>query len=288
MKQMSANFKQRLIVSLLSICVLIATIYLSTLGIFKLVFLVLAAAMIGAALWEFYHLAKLKGYAPLMWTGIILSLLYVVAIFLSTQTKMASQFPLAALGAMLLIPFLYYLGKGRDPFINLAVTFFGFFYLTLPLSCLIYVNYFFPPEASEDGRWWLFYLIAVTKMTDIGAYCFGKLFGKHQLTPYISPKKTWEGALGGVAAAVVMSIGFYVFNLFFRNSADFSFFQSLWMGVLLSILAQLGDLTESLLKRDLGAKDSNQLPGLGGILDMLDSLVFTIPFLYIFLKMAYT
>jgi phosphatidate cytidylyltransferase len=287
MKKMSSNFKQRLTASTLGILLLFAAIYFSMVGIFKIFFVLLVAAMIGTALWEFYHIAKAKGYAPLNKIGIIFTILYVFAIFISTQIPHTEVLPLIVMGLTLLASFLYYFIKGFDPFVNLAITLFGIFYLTLPLSFILSINYFFPVESIHDGRWWVFYLIAVTKMTDIGAYFFGKLFGSHPLTPYISPRKTWEGAIGGLFTALATSLIFYGIPILTQSNPLLTLGQSLFLGFGISLLAQFGDLAESLLKRDLGVKDSNQLPGLGGILDILDSLVFTIPFVYIFLKMTY-
>jgi phosphatidate cytidylyltransferase len=156
--------------------------------------------------------------------------------------------------------------------------------LTLPISCALRINYFFPTHALEDGRLWLAYVLLVTKMTDIGAYFCGKIFGKNKLAPSISPKKTVEGALGGLGAALLTSL---IFAFFASHFAPFhmTFLQSIWIGITMSILAQLGDLSESLLKRDAGVKDSSHLPGLGGMLDIVDSLVFTLPLMYLLLKM---
>ena len=167
---------------------------------------------------------------------------------------------------------------------NLAITLFGIIYLTLPISCALRINYFFPEQAAQDGRLWLAYVLLVTKMTDIGAYFCGKTLGKNKLAPSISPKKTIEGALGGLGAALITSL---IFTLLASTLTIFpmSFLQSIWIGIAMSVLAQLGDLSESLLKRDAGVKDSSHLPGLGGMLDIVDSLIFTLPLMYLLLKM---
>lgn len=287
MRRLSTNFKQRLIASALGIVLLFAAIYFSTYGLFSLFFVAIVAAIIGIALWEFYHIAKLSDYAPLNYVGIVFSVLYVFSIYLTTQLSPSSTLPFIVMGLALLTSFAYYFVKGNDPFINLAITFFGLFYLTIPLSSIVNINYFFHNEAHYDGRWWVFYLIVVTKTTDIGAYFFGKLFGKHPLTPYISPKKTWEGATGGLITALIASVLFYLLPTLAEKTPLLTLGQSLGLGVGISLLAQFGDLAESLLKRDLRVKDSNHLPGLGGILDIVDSLVFTIPFLYLFLRINY-
>lgn len=284
MKRLSANFKDRLIASVLGIIILLAAIYFSNSGFLSLFFLSIVAGSIGTALWEFYNIAKARGYAPLNGIGILFSIFYVFSIYLSTQIPSAFALPIIVIGLALISGFLSYFVKGTDPFINLAITFFGIIYLTLPLSFIVNINYFFPKGTPYDGRWWVFFLITITKMTDIGAYFFGKLIGSHPLTPYISPKKTWEGAVGGLLTAAIASFLFYLIPHFTSGASFLSLGEALSLGIGISLLAQFGDLAESLLKRDLGVKDSNHLPGLGGILDILDSLVFTIPFVYLFLK----
>jgi phosphatidate cytidylyltransferase len=128
----------------------------------------------------------------------------------------------------------------------------------------------------------------MTFITNASAYFFGKSLGKNKLAPYISPKKTWEGAIGGFCIALIASMGFHVLANLPNNPIpiSLSFWESIFLGGILSFLAQLGDLAESLLKRDVGVKDSSHIPGVGGILDIVDSLVFTSPALYLYLKMS--
>jgi phosphatidate cytidylyltransferase len=136
-----------------------------------------------------------------------------------------------------------------------------------------------------DGRWWLVYLLVVTKITDIGAYFIGRLWGKRRLAPVLSPKKTIEGAFGGFICAILGSLAMvYIGQEFAGKSFPLHPSDALWLGIVIGIFGQIGDLAESLLKRDAAAKDSNTLPGLGGILDMLDSLIFTAPIVYFYLR----
>lgn len=274
--KISQNLQQRLWMSLIGIIVLFIALYYSYHPLLKPLFIALCTLLICSSLWEFYRIAKAKGYQPLSKIGILATACYVFAVSVEVFVPGLKMLPVAVLGVTLLAAFLYYFIKGADPFVNLALTLFGLFYLTLPLTCVLYINYLFP-----EGRWWVIYTIAVTKITDIGAYVCGKLFGNHRMTPYISPKKTWEGALGGFLAALLTSV---LMNQLTPLNMDLSI--SLVIGAFVSGLAQFGDLAESLLKRDVGVKDSNQLPGLGGVLDILDSLVFTIPFIYLFLQFS--
>jgi phosphatidate cytidylyltransferase len=282
-----SHLKQRVAMSLIALIFILFAIGLSLQPFFKPFFVIIVAAIVGGAIWEYCQIAKSKGLRPLDTLAIVVSTLFIMGVALATQYDGAHVWPQMVLGAGLLSFFLYYFIKGHDPFVNLAVTTFSLAYLAIPLSCLIGVNYFFSEEDTQDGRWWLTYLIAVTKMTDVGGYFFGKKFGGTKLAPYISPKKTWAGTYGGLAVAVATSVLFYVLlNLFFDPPPmNLTFWQSIVLGVLIGVVAQLGDLSESLLKRDVGVKDSSHLPGLGGVLDIVDSLVFTAPLVYIFLQM---
>jgi phosphatidate cytidylyltransferase len=285
--QRLTNLQQRLVVSSVGVICLLVSISLSHGPLFRFIFAGLCAAVIGSALWEYYQIARMKGWQPLLKIGLIGSTLYVGAIFLRTQYPLMSMLPYIALGMTLMAAFVYYFIKGSDPFMNLAITLFGILYLTIPLSCVIEINYFPDPAIVNDGRWCLLYLLLVTKITDTGAFFVGKRIGRRQLSPYISPKKTWEGAFGGLCSAIAVSLCFYlIFTLFFDVPPfTLTLGQSIWLAILLSITAQFGDLAESLLKRDVGVKDSSDLPGLGGFLDTVDSLVFTAPLLAIFLYM---
>ena len=127
------------------------------------------------------------------------------------------------------------------------------------------------------------YLVAVTKMGDIGAYTFGSLSakvlpgGNHKLSRYVSPKKSWEGLLGGCVFCIITSLIF----LLCSKSLQFGWIQGILFGVVAAVFGLLGDLSESLLKRAAGVKDSGKLPGLGGVLDVLDSLLPMGPILYL-------
>lgn len=275
-------FIQRLIMSFILVTLLLAAIYFSYTPYLCPLFLLLAAVLIGGAVIEYYRIAEAKGFQPLQWIGLIGTVAFIGASYLATQEWRHWMLPEITVGVILMVSFGYYFMQGSSPFINLAITLFGIAYLTIPLSFAVRINYFFPPGAVEDGRLWLLYLLLVTKMTDVGAYFTGKQWGRHKLAPAISPNKTWEGAVGGLICAIATSLVLAAFlpPQYFHLSLT----AALILGAVLSIVAQYGDLAESLLKRDGGVKDSSALPGLGGLLDVVDSLVFTAPLLYIFLK----
>ena len=287
MFQQMSHFKQRLIVGLSVLVFLLITIYLSAYPFFRPLFALIGASIIASAVWEYYQIAKAKGFQPLESLGITCTVAYVLAVFLNTQTQSAHYFPEIILLLMLMSAFVVYFIKGANPFLNISITLFAFIYLTIPLSCLIAINYFDSPAHPQDGRWWLLYLILVTKMTDTGGYFCGKIWGEHKMAPFISPGKTWEGAIGGFIGSLAASLMIYgIVNYWLDSPIQLGLTQSFLLGSLISIVAQFGDLAESLLKRDVGVKDSNQLPGLGGVLDIVDSLIFTAPLLYLFLNIV--
>lgn len=285
--QSMSNFTQRLIVGSLSTILMFLAIYLSFAPIMGPFFVLLIVGIAGMALWEFFSIAKALDYHPLSKAAIACSTAYILAIYLNIRYAPHLQtLPLLVMYLSLIAIFAHFFLKGDRPFSNIGITLFGLVYLALTLGTLVSINYFFPPGSTQDGRIWLIYLLIVTKVTDIGAYFCGKKFGSVKITPYISPSKTLEGAIGGLLTSICTSILFcYATPLLFSMSSPLlPFFTSLWLGALISIVAQFGDLAESLLKRDGKVKDSNQLPGLGGVLDVVDSLVFTGPLLYLFLQ----
>lgn len=277
--------QQRLAVSSIATFISLLFIFLSPVPAFKPIFTIFIAATICVAMWELFQIFKAKGLEPASKAGITFGALYAIAVAVSTQYKTAEMLPKFVLLISLLSCFLYYFSRGKSPLQNLSATVFSLAYLAITLSCMIRIAYFFDSNAIQDGRWWLLYTIVVTKMTDTGGFFVGKSFGKEKLAPYISPKKTMEGAAGGFFAAVLSSVAImFLAKIFDYGAFNMTLWQSIWLGAGIGICAQIGDLSESLLKRDGGIKDSNQVPGLGGMLDVVDSLVFSVPLVYIFLK----
>lgn len=279
------QFQERVISGSIGFLALYFTILFSDRSFFQPFFILFTALATAVALYEYYFLTAQKGFSPLYKIGILSSSIYIFGVGYTIYFPNVSELPSFILLGTLLLCFLYYFQKGESPLGNLAVTLFGILYVTLPLACVIKINYFFPFGGTEDGRLWLSYVLAVSKITDVAAYFTGVLKGKNKLAPNISPKKTKEGAIGGLCAAIGLSFLFGLASTFHLFPMHITLWQSVWIGLLLSILAQLGDLTESLLKRDAKVKDSNHLPGLGGMLDIVDSLVFTLPFMYLLLQL---
>jgi phosphatidate cytidylyltransferase len=175
--------------------------------------------------------------------------------------------PVYALALILTVPILLGRTKGQLQQVSLATI--GFVYLGWMFCHLSLLT------NTSHAYGYLFYLLFVVEMGDVAAYCCGKLWGRHKLNPEISPKKTWEGVFGAVAVALVMP---WVMRFSFPH---FDTFDLLLTGLLVAVGAQLGDLTISFVKRDIGVKDMGAtIPGHGGILDRIDSLVVVAPIFY--------
>lgn len=282
----SKQFKQRLVAGIVGITTIIFVIYFSHHPFFIPFFILFNIVVIGTALKEYYQLAQQKGFDPLIKCGIGSTCAFLISVYLAQQFSFLGFLPYIICFISLFLFFLPFSNKQPNPLVNLAITIFGLAYLTIPLSFGLKINYFHFENFSQDGRLWLAYAFTVAKITDVGAYFIGKTFGKHLLVPHISPKKTIEGAIGGLSFSIIGSLVFY----FLFDHSDWlsplkiTLWQSVWIAFCISLLAQCGDLAESILKRDAGVKDSSFLPGLGGMLDIVDSLVFPLPFLYFILK----
>ena len=160
---------------------------------------------------------------------------------------------------------------------NLFIRIFGIFYVSFLLSFLI------PLRALPFGGDWVIIALVINFGTDAGAYFAGRFLGKHKLYPAVSPKKTVEGAIGGVALCTILLLGYRQF--FF---GELRLVHVLVLGVVGSMLAILGDLAESLIKRGFEVKDAGVIvPGHGGILDRIDSFVFSVPFIYYYAALCF-
>lgn len=275
-----SNLQQRLLFGCISTTLTLLLIWASSHPFFSPLFVLAIAVVIAVAGYEFLQIAESKNYKPLIKSGAAACFLYTIACFLAVKYPVAETLPLLVLFVTMVGSFFYYFSRGDQPIANLSITLFSLVYVAIPLSTWIGI------AALREGSWWLVYLLFVTKFTDIGAYFVGSNLGKNKLSPYISPGKSIEGAVGGLITGTFVSFLFYLFST--SIPLQITLVQSLWLGLLISFMGQMGDLAESLIKRDAGVKDSSRIPGLGGILDMVDSLVFTSPIVYIFLKTSIT
>ena len=173
---------------------------------------------------------------------------------------------------------------------SFALSYAGFWYVAVLLSFFVRLSFEWPVveegRTNYTGRLLLLVFIVLVKMADVGAYTAGRIWGRHKLIPAISPAKTVEGLAGGYVFSVAAGLVFWaVFRWGFGDGhlgqLDFPLVHAFFLPVLLATTGVLGDLAESLVKRSVGVKDSSsRFPGMGGILDILDSLLFSAPFMY--------
>ncbi len=257
--------------------------------------LLAVASAIGA--WEFFRLARNAGNQPLDDIGIGLAGLTPLAVHARYLGLYAVQ-PVDVLVIVLIVCVLtlWMRGSQGQPMASLGVTVFGVLYTGCTLSVAYMLRYH---EYALGGRQvtvggmqlslsaggaLVALPVILTWITDIGAYAFGRLFGRRKLMPTVSPGKTVAGAVGGVAASILATY-LYVHGVL-RPVAQLGLtpLGILIVGVVISAAGQIGDLFESMLKREAGVKDSSQLiPGHGGVLDRLDSLLFVLPVAYVLL-----
>ncbi|MDA3798632.1 MAG: CDP-archaeol synthase [Kiritimatiellae bacterium] len=249
------------------------------------------------ALNEYYGILRSTGLTPARLIGYFFSCLLIVGTYLIVnKTPMEnglilSNFESSVLAAAIITFFLREMAIPNNTKItqNLATEVFGVFYIAFLLNFILKLGFMFrvPEDAlsalPQGGRMLLLYGIATVKFSDAGAYFTGKYLGKHKLLPRVSPKKTWEGVGGGLVFAIVTSLIVCKLTNFSFGSLEFSLLDAFILPVLLTFAGLAGDLCESMLKRDTGIKDSSKdLPGMGGILDVLDSLITSLPILYIY------
>lgn len=225
---------------------------------------------------EFFKLFKQNGFAPQTLIGLLAGLSLFIGSFLFSS-GMLSIFPIGASIALLLLVFVMELFQPiENSFKNISITVLGVLYVAIPTSLAAFLAF----SNGEYTYHLIIGLLILTWTNDTFAYVSGSLLGKHKFFEKISPKKTWEGTLGGF---IFCLIGAYVISLFFTEYSPTE-----WIGIagVTSVAGILGDLSESQLKRSLGVKDSgNILPGHGGMLDRFDAMFFVIPFVYAFLNL---
>lgn len=233
------------------------------------------------ALIEFFRLVSKLKVSPIYIFGILWTILFIFA-----RNPLLPDLIEPYLDFNLVIPILFSSGivvslatllarkEKFNTFPDWAWTFAGILYIGWLLGYMVALR------GIEDGRNWVFYALFCTFGSDSAAFFIGRAIGKHKLAPSISPNKTWEGAIGGLLGAVAVSF-LFLLDTPVSLSSQLNWWQAVVLGMLVSVFGQVGDLVESLLKRNVGAKDSGSLlPGHGGILDRMDSILFAVVVVY--------
>ena len=244
-------------------------------------------------LWEYYGMLDAQKLPNFRNFGMVCGAIMLGGCFywLAWRSKSPSElydFEISTLLFFLLMVFarqMFLKVEERLPLQTMAFTLFGLLYVPWPFSFVTKIVYMLPrdPSGGVTGHWYVLFLVLVTKFSDMGAYLTGSMIGKHPLVPHISPKKTWEGFFGALAfsvgggCALVWLLGPKLSYIGYGHAAI--------LGLILGFSAVVGDLAESLIKRSCGVKDSGRfLPGIGGALDLIDSILFTAPMMFFYLR----
>lgn len=266
---------KRSLTGLIFVAVMLAGIIIHP-YLFALVF----AALLYLTLSEFYKISLNIDFLPQKIAGVLSGILLFTIFFLVANNLIAQQFIVVTLVIPFIILFAELFGKSEASFKNSAITLYGIVYVALPFSLL---NFLIIPENQTGGRfypWILVGIFFILWIYDSMAYVSGSLLGKHKIYEKISPKKSWEGLIGGAVFAVIMGI----LNAVLFNKL--SMINWIIIALLIVIFGTCGDFFESKLKRESGVKDSGSImPGHGGMLDRFDSLLFAIPVIYIWLNL---
>ncbi len=265
---------ERILTALIAVPAILALTYF---GGFWFLFLVLAISLV--ALNEFYNLVKQKGFNPYYTVGNLFSALLLISTFFSGNSYLWERNIIFILTSAVIVSFCtaVFIRRRSQATANVSLTLLGVVFVGLLFSYLILIR-----SLTLHGKY-LFMLMVVLWVSDTLAYFIGKTIGRHQLSQYISPKKTIEGAVAGLFGAILSTVAFYY--LIEPNSGFEMLKHYLILGFFAGVLGQMSDLSESLIKRDVGAKDSsNIVPGHGGVLDRMDSFIFSAPFFYYYLK----
>ena len=260
---------------------------------YEVLYFVLISLFGMVALWEFYRLLDHRGLPNFKITGLLCGVVMLAGsfyYFAKMGPARSYDFEVAVLLFFLLTMFarqMFFRLRDDEPLQTMAYTLFGLLYVLWLFNFMTKILYVVPRSdtGTVTGQFYCLYLIAVTKFSDMGAYLTGLTIGRHPLIPHISPKKTWEGFFGALAFSMLASVG--LFKLMPGHLSALTLTHAVILGLLLGFAAVVGDLAESIVKRSTGAKDSGRLlPGIGGALDLIDSLLFTAPLLFFYMRLV--
>ena len=245
---------------------------------------ILLSVLAALAAWELFRIARDTGAFPLDIAGIALAALIPIAVH--AQRLGLYRLSLTVIVAIVLLLFastIWLRGPQGKPLSSVAITAFGVMYASL-FSYIYALRYHDYAVGAAAGTALVVLPVILTWATDVGAYMFGRTFGRKKLIPSISPGKTVEGAVGGLGFTIVICLLYVRFILMPYAQLGLTIQGAVLFAIVVSVAAQTGDLAESLLKREAGIKDSsNIIPGHGGILDRFDSLLFVMPIAFLLL-----
>jgi len=267
-----SNNATRVLVSVVAIPVIIGASYLG--GIY---FFILTLLISTVAYYEFFLLAKNKGANVNLWFG----LLSIVLLLINQVRFFTGFFPIILLIVFTLTLIELFRNKG-SAIINLGATLFGISYIGIFSVALLGIREFYPKIDGlyQRGGYIIIAILATIWICDSAAYYGGTALGKHKLFPRVSPNKSWEGAIFGFIFALTTIVLAKIIVLDFLSWSTI-----ISLGFIVGIFGQVGDLIESLIKRDAGVKDSSAIiPGHGGIFDRFDSLLYTAPVIFLYLS----
>jgi phosphatidate cytidylyltransferase len=271
-RQWNRSVAQRVITSVIAIPVVLAFVWLGGWWGF-------AAATLAVILtvYELHNMMLHEGYRPLIVVSFALSILFLVAAMLPQQRLILLEIGLSA-ALLITLPLLFFRKKLEGAMVDWSLTLAIPVYLGWPLSVFLLLRGY--QVGISPGFWWVLTVFLGVWGFDSGAFFAGHFFGRHKLAPAISPAKTWEGAVGGVVLSIAAAL------LFTTLPLGVPWYLAILLGVLIGVAATLGDLAESLIKRQTHVKDSGQfMPGHGGVLDRVDSLLFAVIVVYIFAQL---
>src|SRR6266705_2763202 len=286
-------FFRRLLSSVVLWTIVIMGLFSSNRLLSNYLFLIIIVVLAVTGLAEFYGLAQKRDLVCFNGWGIVGGLLLMIGTFLNLTGRLGTSGSPARVNdfeTSFLI--LFVLGlclrqlfsrSNTAGILAISTTLFGLMYVPWLLNFVQKIN-FFP---GVEGHFYLLYFVLITKFSDTGAYSVGSLFGRHKMIPRISPGKTWEGFAGAILFSTISSLLFVHFLGHKMPAMNLN--HAIVLGLILGLTAVIGDLIESLFKREAGIKDSgNFFPGIGGILDLLDSLLFNAPIMYLYLRHVLT
>lgn len=297
---------RRIIVAFIGITITIAIVYLN-----KFLFFLFLLALSNLTLREFYNLTKHRNYAPNSFWGYFTNSFALIFFYILSSSNVlgTSQTISLIILVFLLSPFILLFvniwSKKQNITENLAITLFGLLWINFSFVAILMLRslpslflrinefgivsnklYLISVPSPITDQWSFLFFISILGsiwICDSFAYFIGTALGKHKLAPSVSPKKSWEGTIAGIFGAL---ISFYLFDTIFALSIQNGFL--LLFSFTVGVIGQLGDLAESKIKRDFNVKDSsNLLPGHGGLLDRLDSIMFVFPTIFAIILLSF-